>query len=481
MEYLQRESKIPLYIQLARIIRNHILSKKIENGCKLSQRKIAEKYKVSKKTVSDAFDILASEGLLIAKEKSGSIVNHNNALHKFDDFSDTWFSILDKAYFLPNHNDIYNIISLMSSDTKVRLSGIAIHNDFGYSIMIEKVMKNICHKISDNKVFNNIDTKGLYSCCEEIAKHVEKYGIKCSEENIIITTNPMEAVSLVLHSFARFGMKYYQECPCILNSCTFAHTYGLNLDNIPLEKDGIDVNYFLKALHKNKNNQGILYLSPVNQYPTGFSTSKYKRDAILSACIKNNVAVIENDILRDFYITKKHPKPLKSFDKQGQVIYIGSFLNAWTNIGVGYIIAEPIVIRKLYDIKAQHTIITSTLNQMIVEEMLKSGIYYEYLKNSRQIFKERLYAFNMLLEKYFSGIAEWNNNPNIFFQYLKFKNPVNTFDIIKELSNIAVHSSYFFDKTSVAEIYLNPFIDTLENIEYGLAEISKKIKSKYSL
>lgn len=86
MEHLKRESEIPLYIQLARIIRNKILSKKIENGSKLSQRKIAEKYNVSKKTVSDAFDILVSEGLLIAKEKSGSIVNYNNALHNFGDF-----------------------------------------------------------------------------------------------------------------------------------------------------------------------------------------------------------------------------------------------------------------------------------------------------------------------------------------------------------------------------------------------------------
>lgn len=481
MENLQRESKIPLYIQLAKIIRNQILSKKIDNGAKLSQRKIAEKYNVSKKTVSDAFDILVSEGLLISKEKSGNIINYDNTLHHFNDFSDTWFSILGKAYFVSNHNDIYNEILLMNSEPSKRLSGIAIHTDFGYSAMISKVIKNMNNKIFDNSIFNNIHTKGLPGCREEIAKHVEKYGIKCSPDNIITTSNAMEAVSLVLHSFARFGMKYYQECPCILNSCTFAHTYGLNLENIPLENDGLDVNYFLKALHKNKNNQGILYLSPVNQYPTGYSTSKYKRDAILSACIKNNVAIIENDILRDFYITKKHPKPLKSFDKQGQVIYIGSFLNAWTNIGVGYIIAEPIVIRKLYDTKAQHTIITSTLNQMIVEEMLKSGIYYEYIESTRHLFKERLYAFNMLLEKYFSGIAEWNNNPNIFFQYLKFKKPVNTFDIIKELSNIAVHSSYFFDKTSVAEIYLNPFIDTLENIEYGLSEISKKIKSKYSL
>ena len=143
MEHLQRESNIRLYIQLAKIIRNQILSKKIDNGAKLSQRKIAEKYNVSKKTVSDAFDILVSEGLLIAKEKSGNIVNYDNTLHNFDDFSDTWFSILDKAYFLPNHNDIYNVISLMSSNTKVRLSDIAVHNDFGYSLMIEKVMKNI--------------------------------------------------------------------------------------------------------------------------------------------------------------------------------------------------------------------------------------------------------------------------------------------------------------------------------------------------
>ena len=154
MEHLQRESKIPLYIQLARIIRNNILSKKYENGKKLSQRKIAEKYNVSKKTVSDAFDILVSEGLLISKEKSGNIVNYDNTLHHFNDFSNTWFSILGKAYFVSNHNDIYNEILLMNSEPSKRLSGIAIHTDFGYSAMISKVTKNMNNKIFDNTIFN---------------------------------------------------------------------------------------------------------------------------------------------------------------------------------------------------------------------------------------------------------------------------------------------------------------------------------------
>ena len=447
MENLQRESKIPLYIQLARIIRNQILSKKIDNGAKLSQRKIAEKYNVSKKTVSDAFDILVSEGLLISKEKSGNIVNYDNTLHHFNDFSDTWFSILDKAYFLPNHNDIYNVISLMSSNTKVRLSGIAVHNDFDYSLMIEKVMKNIYHKTADNKIFNNIDTQGLYSCRKEIAKHVENYGIKCSPENIVIAANPMEAVSLILHSFARFGMKYYQECPCILNSCTFAHTYGLNLENIPLENDGLDVNYLLKALHRNKNNQGILYLNPVNQYPTGYSTSKYKRDAILSACIKNNVAIIENDILRDFYITKKHPKPIKSFDK------VLDLKNKLLEAKEGTYKKEPVdvieeTIKKVY-LDTQKVLMTKYFDKIVT---LLSSI------EEVDFYSEKFLNYNKIL-----GLVQ-NNSDEVLDYYEEYKGKI----IPK------------FDK-QLMKISKNKGKNTLSTYNNKVGRIFKKIISRFNV
>ncbi|NLC39356.1 MAG: GntR family transcriptional regulator, partial [Clostridiaceae bacterium] len=68
--------KIPLYLQLAGLIRNQIRSGELAGGVKLpSIRDAAEKYEVSVGTVRHVYSILEQEGLIIVDRGRGSFVS----------------------------------------------------------------------------------------------------------------------------------------------------------------------------------------------------------------------------------------------------------------------------------------------------------------------------------------------------------------------------------------------------------------------
>ncbi|MEN8699799.1 winged helix-turn-helix domain-containing protein [Bacillus infantis] len=79
--FLDRESQLPLYVQLYQYIKSEIESGKMKPGEKLpSIRKFSRFLDVSKNTVEEAYHQLIAEGYAESRPKSGIVVN------KIDEF-----------------------------------------------------------------------------------------------------------------------------------------------------------------------------------------------------------------------------------------------------------------------------------------------------------------------------------------------------------------------------------------------------------
>lgn len=73
---LDRDASLPLAEQIARSIETRILSGTYKPGQRLpSTRQLSQELGVSRSTVSDAFDMLMAEGLIIGVTGSGTFVN----------------------------------------------------------------------------------------------------------------------------------------------------------------------------------------------------------------------------------------------------------------------------------------------------------------------------------------------------------------------------------------------------------------------
>jgi|SRR5690554_1852270 len=95
---LQRESGIPLYIQVKNMIKDLIEKNVWGAGTKIpTERKLAEQLKVSRNTVSMAFQELESEGILVCQQGRGTFVAESDEAVRRESRKERLLKIIDIA------------------------------------------------------------------------------------------------------------------------------------------------------------------------------------------------------------------------------------------------------------------------------------------------------------------------------------------------------------------------------------------------
>src|SRR5579885_532074 len=86
---LDRSSGLPLYRQICQKLREAILSGELAEGTRLpTERALASTLGVNRTTIMNAYNELASEGLIEGHVGRGTIVRRNHFLHDSDGFED---------------------------------------------------------------------------------------------------------------------------------------------------------------------------------------------------------------------------------------------------------------------------------------------------------------------------------------------------------------------------------------------------------
>jgi DNA-binding GntR family transcriptional regulator len=90
MAFLDKKSFIPLYYQLAQLLREQIVTGTWASGAEIpSERKLMEQYGLSRNTVRQAMDLLYHDGLILREQGSGTRVAQ---------FSNSYQYLLDTFY-----------------------------------------------------------------------------------------------------------------------------------------------------------------------------------------------------------------------------------------------------------------------------------------------------------------------------------------------------------------------------------------------
>ena len=99
-----------------------------------------------------------------------------------------------------------------------------------------------------------------------------------------------------------------------------------------------------------------------------------------------NIPIIEDDIYKDIWFSKKAPVSLKPLDNKGLVIHISSFSKSIAPaLRIGWIIASEKVIEQLADVRMQIDYGSSILSQMVIYEMLNKGDYDRHIIRLKEI------------------------------------------------------------------------------------------------
>lgn len=451
--------KLPKYRQIVDYMKEKIENGEWPIGSKIpSQRQLAKLFHVNRSTVITALDELMADGLIQGKIGAGTVVTNNTWSLLATNPPPDWSEYVKAGIHKPSKLMVREINEAEANKTLIHLS----KGELAPQLFPLKTMQSIMKNVSDElDYFGYEEQKGFLPLREAISKYVKSFGIHVSPGSILIISGALQALQLISIGLLHRESTVLLEQPSYLYSLHVFQSANINLSGIAMDHHGILPNELLKRI-KYSQKKNILYSIPSFQNPTGILMSQERRKEIIKICEKKQLPIIEDDIYRELWIDEPPPAPLKSIDKHGHVLYVGSLSKTLSpGLRIGWIIGPEPVIERLSDIKMQTDYGSSSLSQRVAAEWIKKGFYEEHLANVRIQLKERRQIMIRALNKYCADIATWDIPSGGFFIWLKVVPSIP----MKKLFSEALSKGILLNPGRIYEEESEPYI----RLSYGYA------------
>lgn len=437
------------------------------------QRKLANMFEVNRSTIVTALDELKAEGILESNGKGGTKIVDSTLL-AIAKLQPKWQSYIEEGIHIPNLNTIKQINKLDFDKNIIRLStGEASPDLFperNMSIILNEVSKDITN-------LGYEEPQGMLHLREQISKYLKKYGIEASPNSILIVSGALQSIQLITMGLMQPGATVFLEKPSYLYSLQTFQSMGMRRSGIPMDSEGIRADLIFKG--KRKNGLSILYTIPSFQNPTGTVMSESRRKQLIEVCQKEKLPIIEDDVYRELWLDGPTPNPIKSLDKTGLVLYVGSVSKTLSpGLRIGWIVGPESVIERLSDIKMQTDYGSSSLSQLAVAKWLETGLYEENLEYLRkQLYTRREVAINAL-EKHFFDIANFNIPSGGYFVWIAIKYPINMYKLFEEACKIGIlmNPGQIYDTNPNQYLRISYSYASIPDLQKGIYELSKLVR-----
>ncbi|WP_417897806.1 PLP-dependent aminotransferase family protein [Bacillus haimaensis] len=162
---------------------------------------------------------------------------------------------------------------------------------------------------------------------EQIQDRLAERGMRVSKEELLITSGACQAIDLVARILLDEEAVVAMEAPTYMEALEIFKNYTDHYISIPVDEQGLQTDLLEKELAERKQNglalPRFLYTIPTFQNPTGTTLTADRRKHLLELASSYNFLIIEDDAYGELAFNES-PETLKSMDKEGRVLHIGS-------------------------------------------------------------------------------------------------------------------------------------------------------------
>ncbi|WP_229657519.1 aminotransferase-like domain-containing protein [Thermogymnomonas acidicola] len=216
---------------------------------------------------------------------------------------------------------------------------------------------------------------GVPKLRERISRYMEEeLGIGGQgPDSVLVTTGSQESLFSISMSLLREGDAVFTENPTYFVAYTVFREFGARVRPSPMEEDGIDTHSLEAAVRSEEpGRRKFIYVMPVAQNPTGASMGEEKKRHILEIASQYDLMVIEDDPYGLINYSGARPRPLKSMDGEGRVIYLSTFSKVLApGLRIGWAAGDPGLLSSVSRVKQLIDLNTNTLSQYICSEALE--------------------------------------------------------------------------------------------------------------
>ncbi|HIJ16186.1 MAG TPA: PLP-dependent aminotransferase family protein, partial [Thermoplasmata archaeon] len=115
------------------------------------------------------------------------------------------------------------------------------------------------------------------------------------------------------------------------------------------------------------------------------------RKRLVDLASEYDFIILEDDPYGELRYVGEHLKPIKAFDDEGRVVYMGTFSKVLSpGLRVGWVVADPEILKKLIIAKQSTDVCTNVLGQAIAHEYMSRKLMDKQIAKIREIYGRKL-------------------------------------------------------------------------------------------
>ncbi len=259
-----------------------------------------------------------------------------------------------------------------------------------------------------------------------IAAYMHRRGVDCEPEHIFITSGAQQGLAILSRLLLDPGDTAVIEAATFTGIQQITAGRGAHVRTIPTDlATGADTDA-LEVIFKTQRPRFAVII-PDFHNPLGVSLSLEKRRRIAALATEYQIPVIEDDPYSPLRFEGDPLPPIKAFDRDGFIFYVGSFSKMFApSARLGWIVAPPALLPKITVVRESMDLESSILTQTAVYEFLSNGLLESHLERLNTENRRRRDTLMSALEMHFSGVASWTCPQGGLFVWMTLPDGVDT-------------------------------------------------------
>ena len=327
-------------------------------------------------------------------------------------------------------SEIRELLKLVESSDIISLAGGLPAPETFPVEQIKEITQDVLTNHAD-KALQYGTTKGFTPLRLALAKWMEKrYGIPTSKVEIMMVAGSQQALDLVGRTFINPGDLVVVEGPTYLAAINAFKYYEPEFISIPMDHDGMRVDILEEKLRELKA-QGkkvkFVYTVSTFQNPMGVTMSVERRERLVELAREYDFLIVEDGPYSELRYSGEPVPPIKHFDHEGRVIYLGTFSKILApGFRLGWVAAHPHFIRKMEIAKQAVDLCTNTLAQVIAWKYVEDGYLDRHIPRIVEFYRPRRDAMLEALEEYMPEGVEWTKPDGGMFIWVTLPEGIDT-------------------------------------------------------
>lgn len=214
-------------------------------------------------------------------------------------------------------------------------------------------------------------------------------GVDVNENNILITSGSQQGLDFTGRIFLDKDDIVICESPSYLGAINAFKAYEPKFVEVPMDDNGMIIEELEKALSENPNAK-FIYTIPDFQNPTGKTLSVDRRKRMVELAEKYNIPIIEDNPYGELIYEGDVLPSIKSFDKNGIVVYLGTFSKTFCpGLRIGWVCADKEILSKYIIVKQGADLQTNSMSQREAAIFMENYDLNEHINKIKQVYKKR--------------------------------------------------------------------------------------------